>query len=281
MKSKSQKVRQSLGFSLPALLLILTFLPPLLALSSPARAEQVSLAWDPNSETDLGGYKLYYGTASQAYSNVINAGKNNQVTVNNLSPGVTYFFAVTAFTMQGAESDYSNEIHKTILRQYRLTINKRGSGDGNITGEGINCGADCDLWVDEGTPVTLTVDPEPGSVFAGWSGDDCNGVGECTITLNTDKTLTAGLVRDGIVVTKKDINVQGRNVLAGSGPQGDLIRRAGAMAGAIQNEFTAGSLPGNDSFYVITKRNDLRKKNTPFNSGYKQEAVLRFRNGGN
>jgi hypothetical protein len=256
MNSKNQKVRQSLGFSLPALLSILTFFPLLLALSGPARAEQVSLAWDANSETDLGGYKLYYGTASQAYSHVINVGKNSEVTVNNLSQGVTYFFAVTAFNMQGAESDYSNELHKTVLRQYRLTVNKRGSGDGNITGEGINCGADCDQWVDEGTPVTLTVDPEPGSVFAGWSGDDCSGVGECTITLNADKIVTAGLVVDGMVVTKKNINMKGRNLLAGAGPQGDLTRRAGT----IQNEFRAGSLPGNDSYYVITKRNDLRKK---------------------
>lgn len=277
MNSKKQKVQQSLGFSLPAVLLILTFFSLLLALSGPARAEQVSLAWDANSETDLGGYKLYYGTASQAYSTVINVGNNTQVTVNNLSQGVTYFFAVSAYNMQGAESDYSNEINKMVIRQYRLTVNKRGSGDGIISGEGIHCGVNCDQWYDEGTPVTLTVDPEQGSVFAGWSGDDCSGVGECTITLNADKILTAGLVLDGNKVTKKNISLKGRNVLAGAGPRGDLIRRAGT----IQNGFTAGSMPGSDSYYVITKRNDLRKKNTLFNSGFNQKAVLRFRNGGN
>lgn len=277
MEIKKQKFRQPLALSFPTLFLILSLFFLLIALAVQARAEQVSLAWDANTEPDLGGYKLYYGSATQAYSNVINMGKNTQVTVNNLSQGVTYFFAVTAYSMQGAESEYSNEIHNTVLRQYRLTINKRGSGDGIISGEGINCGADCDQWYDEGTPVTLTVDPEQGSVFAGWSGDDCSGVGECTVTLNADKILTAGLVLNGSKMTKKNINLKGRNVLAGVGPQGDLIRRAGA----IQNEFTTGSMPDSESYYVITKRNDLRQKNSSLNSGFKQEAVLRFRNGGN
>jgi hypothetical protein len=59
-----------------------------------------------------------------------------------------------------------------------------------------------------------------------------------------------------MVVTKKNINVKGRNLLAGAGPQRDLIWRAGT----IQNEFTTGSLSGNDSIYVLTKRIDLRKK---------------------
>ena len=191
----------------------------LLALAGQARAEQVSLAWDANTEPDLGGYKLYYGTATQAYSQVINVGKNTQVTVDNLSQGVTYFFAVTAYNLQGTESDYSNEINNTVLRQYRLTVTKRGSGDGIIAGDGIHCGADCDQWYDEGTPITLTANPEPGSVFVGWSGEDCNGVGECTITLNTDKILTAGLVLNGNNLTKKNRNMKRMARLAGTAPR--------------------------------------------------------------
>ena len=225
-------------------------------LSGEARAEQVSLTWDANPESDLGGYKLYYGTASQAYSDVINVGKDTQVTLNNLSQGVTYFFAVTAYDLQGAESDYSNEIDKTVVRQYRLSVSKKGSGQGIVSGTGIDCGSDCNQWYDEGTPVTLTVDPEQGSVFAGWSGDDCSGMGECTIVLNADKSLTAGLVRDGMAVIKRNNYFSERKVRAVVKAQGDPIRQADAM----QQEFTAGSIPGRESYYVITKRNDLRKK---------------------
>jgi hypothetical protein len=256
MNSKKQTVRQPRGFYSLAVFLILTFFPLLPVLSGEARAEQVSLAWDANTESDLGGYKLYYGTASQAYSEVIDVGKDTQVTLNNLSQGVNYFFAVTAYDLQGAESDYSNEIDKTVVRQYRLSVSKKGSGKGIISGAGIDCGADCDQWYDEGTPVTLTVDPEQGSVFAGWSGDDCSGVGECTIVLNADKSLTAGLVREGMVVTKRNRYLNERKVLAVAKAQGDPICRADAM----QKEFTAGSMPSRESYYVITKRNDLRKK---------------------
>jgi hypothetical protein len=273
MAIQKQKVPQSLALSFPAFFLIATFFFLLLALAGQARAEHVSLAWDANTEPDLGGYKLYYGTASQAYSQVINVGKNTQVTVSNLSQGVTYFFVVSAYNLQGAESDYSNEIQNTVLRQYRLTVTKRGSGDGIISGEGINCGADCDQWYDEGTPITLTANPGQGSVFVGWSGDDCSGVGECTITLNTDKVLTAGLVLNGNNMTKKNRNMKGSTLLAGADSQAEPSRRAGT----IQNGSSTGEAPAISSVYVIAKRNGLREKNTILAQGLKQEAVLRFR----
>lgn len=277
MVFQRQKVPQSRSLFFPALFLIGSFFFLLLALAGQARAEQVTLAWDANTEPDLGGYKLYYGTAAQAYSQVINVGKNTQVTVSNLSQGITYFFAVTAYNLQGAESDYSNEIHNTVLRQYRLTVTKRGSGDGIISGEGINCGADCDQWYDEGTPVTLTANPGQGSVFVGWSGDDCSGVGECTITLNTDKILNAGLVLNGNTVTKKNRNMKGGTRLAGFDPRAEPNRRAGT----IQKESSTGEAPAISSVYVLTKRNGLREKNSILTQGLKQEAVLRFRQAGN
>jgi len=73
-------------------------------------AQSVTLAWDPNSETDLAGYNVYWGTASGHYDNKFNAGKVVVNTVSGLVPGVTYFFAVTAYNSSGLESDFSNEI---------------------------------------------------------------------------------------------------------------------------------------------------------------------------
>jgi hypothetical protein len=277
MASQKQKVPPSLSFSFPALFLIGSFFFLLLALASQVRAEQVSLAWDANTEPDLGGYKLYYGTASKAYSQVIDVGKNSQVTVSNLNQGVTYFFAVTAYNLQGEESDYSNEINNTVQHQYRLTVSKRGSGNGIISGSGINCGADCDQWFDEGTLITLTANPGQGSVFVGWSGDDCSGVGECTITLNADKTLTAGLVLDGYNLAKKNRNMKRGTRLAGAVPQAEPGRRAGMMLSGSSPEEAAAS----SSVYVIAKRTGLREKNSRLiqgTQGLKQEAALRFRN---
>ena len=158
-----------------------------------------------------------------------------------------------------------------------MTVTKRGSGEGIISGEGINCGADCDKWYDEGTPITLTAHPGQGSVFVGWSGDDCSGVGECTISLNTDKILTAGLVLDGNNVTKKNRNMKGRTLLAGADSQAEPSRRAGT----IQNGSSTGEAPAISSVYVLAKRNGLREKNSILTQGLRQEAVLRFRPAGN
>lgn len=83
----------------------------------PLEAATVSLAWDaPVNNTDgtpivnLAGYRLYYGTASQTYSNSITIGLSPTATISNLQEGVTYYFAVVARSEAGAESSFSEEL---------------------------------------------------------------------------------------------------------------------------------------------------------------------------
>ena len=71
---------------------------------------KVVLAWDPNSEQDLSGYKIHYGTYSGNYTSVIDVGNQLSCTVVNLTPGQTYYFAATAYNYSGLESGYSNEV---------------------------------------------------------------------------------------------------------------------------------------------------------------------------
>jgi hypothetical protein len=81
----------------------------------PTQAVQtVVLAWDPNPETNLGGYKFYYGVASRTYFNVQNVGNTTSGSASNLLPGITYYFAITAYNNLGAESDFSEEIVYTV-----------------------------------------------------------------------------------------------------------------------------------------------------------------------
>ena len=49
----------------------------------------VDLAWDANTEPDLDGYKIYYGTASGTYSPPIDVGNTTQHTLTGLNDGVT------------------------------------------------------------------------------------------------------------------------------------------------------------------------------------------------
>jgi len=39
--------------------------------------------------------------------------------------------------------------------------------------------------------VTLTAIPNPDSAFTGWSGTECSGIGDCTVTMNTEKNVAA------------------------------------------------------------------------------------------
>lgn len=69
---------------------------------------------DGSRLNDLAGYKLYYGTQSGQYSQVITVGAYTSAEVGDLAAG-TYYLAVTAYDIYGNESDFSNEIHQSIL----------------------------------------------------------------------------------------------------------------------------------------------------------------------
>jgi len=91
-----------------------------------------------------------------------------------------------------------------ILNQYALTVTKSGTGSGTVTSNpaGITCGADCSEAYDYNTVVTLSATPDPGSTFAGWSGDsDCSD-GQVTMTADLTCTATFTLNQYTLNVTK-------------------------------------------------------------------------------
>ncbi|MFA7062148.1 MAG: Ig-like domain-containing protein [Pedobacter sp.] len=77
---------------------------------STASAMDVSLQWDPNTESDLAGYKVYYGIDD--LSNPIQQDVNLQtdVTISGLNPDRNYSFAVVAYNTSGLESSFSNVV---------------------------------------------------------------------------------------------------------------------------------------------------------------------------
>ncbi len=86
----------------------------------------ITLTWDAptmntdgsalNPATDLTIYKIYYGTASQTYTQTVtvtNPGTSTITKSLNLSHG-TYYIVVTTVNTSGQESNYSNENVRTI-----------------------------------------------------------------------------------------------------------------------------------------------------------------------
>jgi len=67
-----------------------------------------------------------------------------------------------------------------------LVISKSGSGAGTVTSlDGkINCGNACSQSYDTATQVTLHAAADAGSVFTGWSGGECTGTGDCTVSID-------------------------------------------------------------------------------------------------
>ncbi len=69
-----------------------------------------------NPATDLSTYKIYYGTSSRNYTQVVNVPNPGTTIITrsvNLSSGI-YYFAVTVVDTMGQESGYSVEVSKTI-----------------------------------------------------------------------------------------------------------------------------------------------------------------------
>lgn len=87
-----------------------TYFVFLLACAS-AQAEFATFAWDPSPTPGLAGYRLYWGTSPTTYDHVLMVPATmTQAAANGLLPGRAYYFAATALSTNGLESDYSNQV---------------------------------------------------------------------------------------------------------------------------------------------------------------------------
>ncbi len=72
-------------------------------------AGTVALTWNPSRDTDVVGYKVYYGTAREDLTAGLMVGNVTRTTINGLANGTTYYFAAVSFDAVGDESVFSNE----------------------------------------------------------------------------------------------------------------------------------------------------------------------------
>jgi hypothetical protein len=91
-------------------------------MSSGSDASTVLLQWDPNTEQDLAGYKVYYSADSSplAGSTPLDVQKQTTATISGLDPDKAYNLAVTAYNAAGQESSFSNVV--TVAEQTPPTV---------------------------------------------------------------------------------------------------------------------------------------------------------------
>jgi hypothetical protein len=123
------------------------------------QAAQVTLAWNQNSEPDVIGYKVYYGNASGDYDWWIDVGNVTTFTVTNLSDGLTYNFAVTAYDSSNPplESTYSNEVYKSTCTYSISPTDASFSASGGTGSVSVTTQAGCPWTASSGaTWMTIT-----------------------------------------------------------------------------------------------------------------------------
>jgi hypothetical protein len=77
-------------------------------------SNSLTLGWDTDPNSGVAGYNVYYGVASRSYTSMVSVGNTGQATINGLTAGTTYYFAVTEYDASGQESGYSDEITYTV-----------------------------------------------------------------------------------------------------------------------------------------------------------------------
>lgn len=83
----------------------------LFALLATARVGlSTTFSWNANTESNIAGYRLYYGTSSGKYTSSIDVGNTTSVTPSTLTNGQAYCAVVTAYNTSGLESLPSNEV---------------------------------------------------------------------------------------------------------------------------------------------------------------------------
>lgn len=250
----------------------------LLGLSTGAHAaadREVTLGWNANTESNLAGYRLLYGTTPGTYSGSVDAGTATTATATGLNSGTVYYFVVVAYNSVGQTSTPSAEVSYTVpgtpntapsADSFAITLAEDDQAAATLSGTDA-----------EGDPLTYTVVSAPGKGTLTGSGPDltyrpssnANGTDSFTYRVS-DGALQSSLatvsititpVSDAPVATAKSVTTPEDTsvpvLLAGTDADGDSLTYSivtapgkGTLVGTPPNLTfqPAANLSGSDSF---------------------------------
>jgi hypothetical protein len=101
-------------------------------------ARDVTLAWDPNTDANLAGFRLFARERGEAYDYRYPEwqGSDPQCTVTGFDEYEPYYFVVRAYDIDGNESGDSNEVYLAAELGDNALDNNTGSSGGSGGGGG-------------------------------------------------------------------------------------------------------------------------------------------------
>jgi len=210
---------------LPVRLIIISIFAALLISGVPAKAAEITLAWDPNVEQNLSGYKVYSGTASRSYSGSVDVGNWTSCVMSGLEPGRTYYFAAKAYNATGSESDYSSEVVYSAPAACSFSLSPASqtySSSGGAGSVSVSAGSTCS-WTAVSGASWLTV-------TAGSSGAGPGTVSFAVATNAGSTSRTANLIIGGQAFTVTQSGSVGSFTISASAGSGGTISPSGASS---------------------------------------------------
>jgi hypothetical protein len=201
-------------------------------------AAAVRLTWQSNAESDLAGYRVYYGSSSHSYTSIKDVGLSTTTDINGFTSGTTYYFAISAYDNSGNESDLSDEI---------IAVIPADSGNEEV-GRPVDSDAD---GIPDSVETLWGLDPNnPLDSLEDFDGDGAINLVEYMNSTNpnnvSDKPATDEVLKDIIAVVDSPITLTSIN------PTGSysIVPLMAGIPGVINNSLTIPE-PGTYLYNVV------------------------------
>lgn len=208
-------------------------------------AAAIRLTWQSNPESDLAGYRVYYGTTSHSYNSSKDVGLATTTDINGFVSGATYYFAVTAYDTSGNESALSDEIVAAIpAEQVIEPINRPADSDADGIPDSVEI-----LWgLDPNNPLDSMDDT-----------DNDGAINLVEYMANTNPNSSSSKPVSDYDILKDIIGVVDAPIsLAGVNPTGSytIVPLMAGMPGAVDNAMSI-SEPGAYLYNVVDEDGNI------------------------